>query len=317
VFGMPKTKSIVFIAWKRLSRRTELLSEALGAKLLFFQGNFLYLSAAIATIKKIAKIKPHAVLVQLPQGPLLLLTLILKNFYGFRLIADVHTGFLMKWEWKSLLLNLPFKSLLKYCDVVVIHNEKMRNLLHDSANKKAMIVYDPWFMIKPLPQNFKEKYIVFPASYHPDEPLEEVLGAVKELSPDVKLLVTGDWRRRSYLKKFESKNILFTGFLSKEKFESLIANSSGIITGTKEEFTTLMSAWEAVAYTKPLAVNVTQTIRECYDSYPVFYDWKDKKSITKAIQDVLSSSPKEFSRKNLMRMTIKSVNNIIEYINTL
>ncbi|MGF3499058.1 MAG: hypothetical protein ACQXXL_05465, partial [Candidatus Methanosuratincola sp.] len=66
---MPKKQRVVFIAWKRLSRRTELLSEAINAQLLFFKAGSSYIRAAISTIKKIAQTKPAVVLVQLPQGP--------------------------------------------------------------------------------------------------------------------------------------------------------------------------------------------------------------------------------------------------------
>lgn len=308
---MPEKQKIVFIAWKRLSRRTELLSEALNAQLLFFKDGPSYIRAAISTIKKIAKIKPTFVLVQLPQGPLLLEALILRTFYKYKLIADVHTGFLMKWEWKSLILNLPFKAFLKKCDLIVIHNKKMRELLPKGLNKKTLVVYDPWYLIKSLPNNIgNEKYVVFPASYHPDEPLEEVLEAVKNLCPNVKLKVTGNWKRRQDLKKYESERISFTGFLNKEEYEALIANSSGIISGTKEEYTALMSAWEAVAYSKPLAINETEALRECYASYPCFYNWKNQESIAYAVNNLLSIAPDINVRNILMKSTIDSINKL-------
>ncbi|MGF3498292.1 MAG: hypothetical protein ACQXXL_01535, partial [Candidatus Methanosuratincola sp.] len=237
--------------------------------------------------------------------------LILRAFYNYKLIADVHTGFLMKWEWKSLILNLPFKAFLKKCDLIVIHNKKMSELLPEGANEKTLVVYDPWHLIEPFPKNIQnEKYIVFPASYHPDEPLREVLEAVKNLCPNVKLKVTGDWRRCQDLKKYESEKISFTDFLTKEKYDSLIANSSGIISGTKKEYTALMSAWEAIAYSKPLAINETETLRECYDSYPIFYDLRNEKSIADAVNNLALISPDVNVRNILLSSTIDSINKL-------
>ncbi|MEJ5292144.1 MAG: glycosyltransferase [Candidatus Methanosuratincola sp.] len=307
--AMSVDQRVVIIAWKRLSRRTELLSKALHAKMLFFPDKLPYFRAAFLTIRAMAKIKPDAVIVQLPQGPLLLEALMLKLFYSYKLVADVHTGFLMKWEWKSLILNMPFKRLLNKCDVIVIHNEKMRELLPSDSKQKVLVVYDPWYMIKPIrtPSSSKEQYVVFPASYHPDEPLEEVLEAAKELCPNVKLVITGDWKKCPQLKRYASEQIRFTGFLSNNEYELLIANASGIISGTKEEYTALMSAWEAIAHAKPLAITKSQALEETYGCYPIYYDWRDKKSIAAAINHLLISSPNMAARNRLYAVALESL----------
>ncbi len=248
----------------------------------------------------ISERKPDVVIVQLPQGPLLLEAIALRAFKHFKLIADVHTGFLMRWEWKSLFLNTPFKRLLGSCDAVIIHNEKMRELLPEKAKPGALVVYDPWFMIKPVaPQAVKEKYLVFPASYHPDEPLDEVLSAAKELCPDINIKVTGNWRRRPDVRKHESQQITFTGYLTDAEYELIIANSSGIISGTKEEYTALMSGWEAVAYSKPLIISTTATLKEVYGDYPHYYDISVPKTIAWAINQAVNNLPTQAERESL------------------
>lgn len=296
------------MAWRRLSRRSQLLSEALGAELLFFPDRIPYIRAAYRTMNAISMKTPDVVIVQLPQGPLLLEAIVLRAFKHFKVIADVHTGFLMRWEWKSLLLNTPFKGLLGKCDAVAIHNEKMRELLPDGAKAKAIVVYDPWFMIKLVhSEPSKEAYLVFPASYHPDEPLEEVLSAVRVLCPDVKIKITGNWRRLPEVKQLETENITFTGYLTNEEYEQLIANATGIISGTKEEYTTLMSAWEAVAYRKPLAITDSQALRESYGAYPTYYDWKNKKSIAQAINNLYKSVPDSHILDDLRKSAKESI----------
>jgi len=251
-------------------------------------------------MRAVANAKPGVLIVQLPQGPLLLEALVLRAFHHFRLVADVHTGFLMRWEWKSLLLNTPFKRLLGRCDLVVIHNEKMRELLPEGAKTKALVVYDPWFMIKPVDQHpVSDRYIVFPASYHPDEPLDEILEVARGLCPEAKIRITGDWRRRPEVKRHESERITFTGYLTNDEYERLIANASGVISGTREEYTALMSAWEAIAYSKPLAITDSQALRESYGDYPIYYNWKAKSSIANAINRLLDSTPDPLSRDRL------------------
>lgn len=263
----------------------------------------------------ISERKPDVVIVQLPQGPLLLEAIVLRAFKHFKLIADVHTGFLMRWEWKSLFLNTPFKRLLGSCDAVVIHNEKMRELLPEGAKPDALVVYDPWFMIKPIaPQPSEEQYLVFPASYHPDEPLDEVLSAVKEFCPNVKIKVTGNWKRRPEVMQYESQQIRFTGYITNNEYDSLIANSAGIISGTKEEYTALMSAWEAVAYAKPLIINRSQAIQECYNDYPIYYDWRSKISISNAIKHINKSTHNDKIIAIIKNNAINSLNKLRETI---
>jgi len=300
VVTTPGEQRIVMVAWRRLSRRSQLLSEALGAELLFFPDRLPYLRAAYMTMRAISNTKPDVLIIQLPQGPLLLEALVIRLFRRFKLVADVHTGFLMRWEWKSLLLNTPFKRLLDRCDIVVIHNEKMGELLSESAKEKALVVYDPWFIIKPVDKSpLYDNYIVFPASYHPDEPLDEVLEVVRGLCPEVKIRITGNWRRRPEVKRHESERITFTGHLTSEEYERLIANASGVISGTREEYTALMSAWEAIAYSKPLAITDSQALRESYGDYPIYYSWKDKGSIANAIDRLFESAPDEIARARL------------------
>jgi len=313
VVTTPGEQRIVMVAWRRLSRRSQLLSEALGAELLFFPDRLPYLRAAFRTMKAVSNAKPDILIVQLPQGPLLLGAIVLRAFRHFKLVADVHTGFLMRWEWKSALLNTPFKRLLGRCDLIAIHNEKMRDLLPQSAKKKALVVYDPWFMIKPtVPQMAKERYIVFPASYHPDEPLDEVLEAARGISLGVQIRVTGNWRRRPEVKRHESESIRFTGYLTNEEYELLIANSIGIISGTKEEYTALMSAWEAVAYQKPLAITDTKALRESFGAYPAYYHWNDKADLIKAIRYLYESKPDQGAIESLRKKAVEGIERLQE-----
>jgi len=196
----------------------------------------------------------------------------------------------MDWEWKSYFLNAPFRNLLSHADYIVIHNNTIKKLLSESAKRKALIVYDPWPYIDLSTNQRDGDYLVFPASYHPDEPLKEILDCARNNFPNVQLYVTGDWRRHPSVKQYESKNIVFTSYLSEKGYDDLISGARGIITGTKEEYTILMSAWEAVAYKKPLAITKTLALRDTYAEYPVYYDWKDQRSISLAMQSLLSQS---------------------------
>lgn len=310
----------VIVAWKGLSRRSELLSKALDAKIWFFPDNPPYLRAFLDMFHKTLNEKPEIVIVQLPQGPLLFEALLLRKLTKCKIVADVHTGFLILSSWKGLLLNSPFVRFLNRVDLIILHNEIELNLIHPHLREKAIVVFDPWYLIADVSESgekIENNYVVFPSSFAPDEPLEEVIESLKASSIDVKIYVTGNWKRRPEILRYTSKKIIFTGYLPAKDYYRLISNAAGIITGTKREYTSLMSAWEAVAYAKPLALTETKTLKSIFRDYAIFYNWRESESIINAIKTILSSKPNMLAREKLKLHTLKSVEKLKHKLETL
>ena len=301
--------SIAIVAWRKLSRRSTLLAQALGSELLFFKDRLPYLRAIWRTHFAVREIKPKILIVQLPQGPLLLQALFLRWLFGCKIVADVHTGFLLTEDWKGLLLNRPFKPLLGSADLILAHNETQLMLIPKKLQPKTIVVYDQWqFCIpEPSPQATEGDYLVFPASFSPDEPLKQVIQTVEASETHLKLYVTGNWKRQPQIREHVSDRVIFTGFLPDPEFNRLVAGARAVITGTKREYTSLMSAWEAVANAKSLALTKTETLQNLFGEYAVFFDWTKTESIHKAIQTVLSASPNYTEREKLKKTTLKSL----------
>ena len=307
---MSSRNPIAVIAWKKLSTRSELLAKALNGRLWFFRDNLPYARAFAKTLLKVVREKPSVIVVQLPQGPLLLEAYLLKKLIGCKVVADAHTGFLISTDWKGKLLNAPFVKLLPTADIVVAHNEDQLALIPTKVKNKTIVVFDPWYLI--MPQAIKsatkqEPYVVFPASFAPDEPIEEIIESINKFNLNVKMYITGSWKRKPELKKYASERIIFTGFLPSKKFNSLIANAVAIITGTTREYTVLMSGWEAVAYSKPLAVTTTVTLKNLFGDYATFYDWKNPESIAEAIRKITTTRPNLTAREKLRQRTTQKL----------
>jgi glycosyltransferase involved in cell wall biosynthesis len=313
---MQAQTNITVIAWKKLSRRSELLAQALNAKMLFFKDNLPYAKAAFKTFISVLQQKPRVLLLQLPQGPLLLEAYFLKKLVGCKIIADVHTGFLLNTHWKSLILNAPFVKLLQLADVVIAHNETQLEIIPKKVINKTIVVYDPWHFITTERKKCKhEKYMVFPASFSPDEPLKEIIETINATKQPLKLYITGNWKCAPELKKYTSEKIQFTGFLPDREFNNLLSEASAIITGTTREYTTMMSAWEAIAYDKPLAVTATKTLKTMYPHYAVFYNWKNSQSIIESLQTISITKTNPESREELRQKTVQSINKLKQKIN--
>jgi glycosyltransferase involved in cell wall biosynthesis len=310
----------VIVTWKKVSRRYELLSKALGVKLWFFADNAPYVRAFFNTLLKVASQKPRVLIVQLPQGPLLLEALFLKKIMGCKIVSDVHTGFLVTTDWKGLLLNAPFVRFLRNSDLIIMHNYFQLNLIPAELRNKTIVVFDPWYIAidsKGNGEREQERYIVFPASFASDEPLEEVISSVNSFNINVKMYITGNWKRQPRLVKYASDRIVFTGYLPSGEFHTLLAKAAAVITGTKREYTSLMSGWEAVAYAKPLALTRTGTLKSMFQDYAVFYDWKNGKSIADAIKKILVSEPDIAAREKLKSQTVRSIKTFDERLKKL
>jgi len=302
---------IVVVAWRKLSRRSQLISKALNAEIWFFRDEIPYVRASLDTLFALIKKRPYTIIVQLPQGPLLFEALLLKLWKKCNVVADVHTGFLVATDWKGLLLNAPFIRFLRRVDLILVHNDLMLDLIPKDLRAKTLVVFDPWHLICEEKHEAEQgNYIVFPASFASDEPLEEVISSINSSNLDVKMYVTGNWGRRPEIIKYASDKVIFTGYLRDDDYHRLLLNAKAIITGTKREYTSLMSAWEAVAYAKPLALSKTKTLESLFMGYATFYDWKDNISIINALKTILSSSPNLQVREKLKTKALKSIDNL-------
>ncbi|MEM1683878.1 MAG: hypothetical protein QXD57_04985 [Ignisphaera sp.] len=286
--------SIMFIAWSRLSRRSRDLAELLNARLMFIPSRAPYLSAFVRTWRYLKEMKPETVFIQLPQGPLLWEVLNLSRSMKFRVVADVHTGFVYLTSLRSFILNKPFHKLLNKTALVLAHNDPQKIFMINYLKldeSKVITVYDPLpkrlnTLVKPEINGLKpQNFIVLPASWATDEPLDFV---VKEflrsrVSRDYILVITNEYNRNrnlynkvlNIISREKAHNIVFTGYLSREKYYWLIENSIMIIAVTNREYTMLSAIWEAVAYNKPFITSETNTLRAVIGTYPCFFQMRE------------------------------------------
>ncbi len=285
------TLNSVFIAWRRLSRRTSFLSKELGLELFFIPDKPPYIRAMYKTLNFLISRKPNIVFVQLPQGPLLAEVEIISKRVGFKVIADVHTGFIYPTSIKEYILNGLFHSYLNKVDLILAHNKLQANLIKNKINipdEKIIVVYDP---IPKIPQNTEDpqlnidldKSILFPASWALDEPLDFIaIEFLKSyIANDHTLIITGDWRRnrrlhrklRKLIEKKKAKNkIILTGYIPDAEYYHILKLCKVVMAVSEKEYTLPHALWEAIAVEKPFITLYTETmITEIGRSYPCFF----------------------------------------------
>ena len=204
---------IIVIALNALSTRTRWIAKATKAKLYTIKSKPPYMTLEYKLLRILEKEKPRKVIAQLPTGPLLAALIAIKRIKrDIKIIADVHTGFLTAKinATKHGLLNAPFKPLLAHTDLLLIHNKYNEFLLSPKLKEKIFILYDPFYVFREesvkiinemnaskkseerkIEQIINENYVVYPASWHPDEPVYWIIKTWIKEKIEPKLVITG------------------------------------------------------------------------------------------------------------------------------
>ncbi|MCD6490795.1 MAG: glycosyltransferase family 4 protein [Candidatus Korarchaeota archaeon] len=298
----------LFIAWRVLSTRSKPIARRLRFQLFFIKDRPPYFKSMIKTFMKILKEKPKYVAIQLPQGPLLFLMAVLKKLIRFLLIADVHTYFLIPVTLKEKLLNKPFIRYLQDCNIIFVHNYELRKFLSVNLKKKTIVLRDPLPEIH-VDREFLKKQneiaLVFPASFAHDEPIENLIKAFKQAEKPkdmiAKLYITGNWRKQPKLReKYSSKNVIFTGYLSKKKYLGLINGADALFALTTYQYTWQSAATEALALGKPLIASKSKALEEVFTRGTLFVNPLDIKSIKIAIEKILDPDIRKRLNKEML-----------------
>ena len=296
---MPDPPRRMFIAWARVGRRTIELASEVGARLVLIKDRPPYLKAWLMTPNVLYKEKPLTVIAQLPQGPLLARLSGLKGKLSFNLVADVHSGFLV---YTSIKTGLD--------------------------PSRIITVYDPF---PRLPPSLKKprleletgEYLVFPSSWHPDEPLEYIVREFlsSKAASRYKLVLTGRPHLRGSLRKLISKadgKVILTGYLPWEEYYWLLSNAKAVIAATTKEYTMLSAAWEAAAVRKPLILGRTETLKSIIGDYAVYFEVDVRGSLSSILNNIdsISLDVDGFS-KHLESLSRASIRGLIERLKEL
>ena len=276
----------VWIAWER-QRRTLELSKVFGSDLYIFQskGSRLtkYFKPLFKTIQVLIKTKPKILFVQNPSLFLALAAVIIKPFFGYKLIVDRHTNFKLKHRQslnpKWILFQCLSNYTLKKADITIVTNKYLR-LLVNSLGGTALVLQDK---LPSIPINLNDKLdlpkfsALFICTYADDEPYKKVFNAVAKMH-DIDIFVTGNIPSHIEQKSLR-KNIHLLGFVSDETYLNYLASVDFVVVLTNQEFTLNCGSYEAVVMGKPMLLSNTKTIRDYFCEGAVYADPNSQASI--------------------------------------
>ena len=293
--------NIIWVAWQKWPRNMW-ITKALGVKLYEIDnpGKLRYLLNIIDTIKILNENRPLIVIAMFPSIFLTLFLLALKPKYRFKLVVDLHTIIAdfhshksLKQKFISRIYNLIFIYLLKKVEMIIVTNEGYKSKIL-RINRNVFVLPDniPNY-IEPEKVNLEGTFnILYICSYSQDEPYEEILGLDNKLEKNIRIYVTGDYKKsRIKIEKQKYNKIIFAGYLSDEDYVKILYSVDASIVLTNYENCLVCGAYESIAAGTPLILSNKKALRN-YFFKGVVYTENDKESILKAINIVKKSKEK-------------------------
>jgi len=291
----------IWITWEYQVRNRS-LSNVLGVPLkeIVVEGRWpltRYYVSAVETFRIIKSQRPKTVFHQSPSIFLGLLLILLRKFYGYRLITDTHNAGILPAEGKYGLLNAIGKFVTKRTNVAIVHNELV------AADVKLWGV-EPFVLPDPLPDmsidgESPEEYagvskneVVFICRWSPDEPFEEVIQAAQILldqGSDVTITITGKPPSMIAGRSLPS-NVALSGYLSDEDYKALLGRAAALLVLTNRVNSLNCGAYEALALAKPCVLFNSSLLRKFFGDGFV-YTSLDASAISRALNDVTEELP--------------------------
>lgn len=302
----------LFIAWVSFQRRALSIQPYFNYDLRFIELSFSqrllrpleYLIKAWKTLFWLIQERPAVVWMQLPP------TLVLHVFFFYKaifdhncmIVADCHNATFRK-PW----LTIPgFRLLLKYCDVVLVHNSAVEQQIRELklSVSQLLVLEDPPAIFDDVSSatsgeisgatsseilgDLTEPWIICPCSFNKDEPIEAILAAAR-LVPDITFVLTGNRHRAAANHDISQlpENVKLPGFLPIETFDQLLCQANIVMGLTLLDGIQLSVANEAVGVGKPMVLANTTTLRRLFYKGAVYIDPQESASIAAGCREAI------------------------------
>src|SRR5690554_5868579 len=269
------TSKNIWITWED-HRRSRELAKALEANYVAFHQRgsryIRYPMLGLKTIFFLLYTRPDTVYCQNPSIILTTIVCFLKRVLGYKVIVDRHSNFKFqlirskKWKWK--IFHLLSRYTIRKADLTIVTNDYLKDYV-DSQNGHGFVLPDklPTLSsanIKPLKGEFN---FVFISTFSDDEPIEQVIEAMRSVDARCHLYITGRYSSYRNVDKILATlpaNVTLTGFLSEPDYQSLLASADTLIIITDQEHTLTCGAYEAVSLEKPMVLGDTETLKNYF-----------------------------------------------------
>lgn len=279
-----------------------------------------YIKCCILTLNLLIREKPKKVFHQSPSIILAFIICILRLFFKYQVIIDCHNAGLKPNEGESNFLNQLAEFSLKRANLVIVHNELIKNQLPNSV-KQTYVLPDPL----PKTQNLKkadngvQQKVVFICRWSKDEPYNNVLKAadkLKQSHPNLIIYITG----KAPIKILETtlpRNVVLTGFVDEAQYKQYLSNADALIALTTRSDSLNCAAYEAIAYEKPTILSDSKTLRNFFSNGFIHTD-NSVDGICAAVAELFNEHSHLYSEMQLFKLDYqKQIDKKLSYIQLL
>lgn len=273
----------VFIAWAPYCRRSDVLGKYFNYPVLFINHlirtrNILwryffwvdYIFKGIYTLLHLIQINPKYVFAQSPPSFCPMFCWIYCKVFRRKLIVDGHNNAFDE-PW----ISFPcFLYILSSSKMVLVHNDELEKYLKIKYRNIPFYILPDKIPDFPLQneniQNPQKAYFLAPVTFSFDEPIEEMLDAIRLFLDTTKFpmefIITGNYKIRHeiYDKYHNVQGIRFVGYVDNPTYDKLLTNAFGVIALTTRQMTQQCAAVEAMGANVPLIVSDTDTNRRLF-----------------------------------------------------
>lgn len=287
----------ISISWISHHRRSAELGIGLGLEAYFVRGtknNILlrYLQQWLETRKILTSVNPFVVLVMQPPPIALLCVALHTNSNRTAIIGDLHTGAFddPRWRWST---NLVLK-ILKTRGFAIVPNKELAHRCSDFG-LEVHVCHGLIVNLKnggveasreTAIQRTARAQVLVPLTYSFDEPVREILDAASD-TPEIDWTLTGaaptDVRLNS------PANVRFSGFVSKDEYQTLRQQADVIVALTTLESTMQSAGYEALAAATPLVTSPSRVLREYFEDSAI-YASADAHHIAASVREAISNN---------------------------
>ncbi|MCX7786011.1 MAG: glycosyltransferase [candidate division WOR-3 bacterium] len=227
------------------------------------------------------------VLAQIPPIGSAIAGFLYAKLFSKKIIFDTHSGLFFPQAWHQNLYLLLYRIMLQNITMNLVHNEGIykRNLL---KNTRTIVLEDKLpFNLPDKPLTEKEKFrVAVICGYGQDEPIQAILESIR-LIPEIEFYLTGNSENLKDNYPIP-QNLILTGYLSNEEYETCLKNVHAIIALTSRPDTVLCGAYEAVSLGKPLITSNTPILRK-YFSKGTIHTQNDSIAIAESLKILLNN----------------------------
>lgn len=283
----------IWITWERQRRSIE-LAKKLKCDLfvLEYTGFMRYPRSIFKTLNILRSTKPDLVFVQNPSMVLAAVACAYKSALGLPLIVDRHTTLRLLEKDDTTLKAIIFKLLhnftVKVADLTIVTNKYLADLVR-TANGRPFVLPDklPELTNTDTVKLKGQVNLLLISSFGKDEPIAEVIGAMKSLDyENVCLYVTGNYNKvDASIYKSAPHSVVLTGLLGEQEFVNMLFSVDAVMVLTTADHCMLCGCYEAVYAEKPLITSNKEVLKEYFDG-AVFVE-NDSTSIANGIRTVI------------------------------